>query len=37
MKKRTDIVKVLIAIEISNFLIESNAFTTIVDSAKAAI
>lgn len=37
MKKRTDIVKILIAIEINNFLLESNAFTTIIDSAKAAI
>jgi len=37
MKKRTDIVKVLIAIEIHNFLIESNAFTTIIESDKAAI
>lgn len=37
MKKRTDIVKILIAIEVNNFLLESNAFTTIIDSAKAAI
>lgn len=37
LKKRADIVKVIIAIEISHFLVDSNAFTTIIDSAKAAI
>lgn len=37
MKKRTDIVKVIIAIEISHFLVDSNAFTTIIDSARAAL
>lgn len=37
MKKRTDLVKILIAIEINSFMIESNALTTIINSAKAAI
>lgn len=37
MKKRIDIVKIILTIEINNFMIESNAFSTIIESAKAAI
>jgi hypothetical protein len=35
--RKSNIVKVMIAIEINCFLIESNAFSTIISSAKAAI
>lgn len=37
IKKRTDIVKMLLAIEINTFIIESTAFSTIINSVKAAI
>ena len=37
MKKRTDLVKIILAIEISNFMIESQAFSTVLESIKAAV
>lgn len=36
-KKRTDIVKVLIVLEIHNYMVESEAFSTIISSIRTAI
>jgi hypothetical protein len=37
MKKNANVIKILLAVEINSFMIESNAFTTAINSIKAAI
>ena len=37
MRKRLDIIKIVLAIEFSSFFSESGAFETIIQSAKAAV
>lgn len=37
MKKRTDIVKILVVVEVNNWMMESNAFSTIMESTRAAL
>ncbi len=37
MKKRTDLIKIIIALEINSFMIESGAFATIIESIKASL
>ena len=37
MKKRTDLIKVIIAIEMGHFMSETGAFGTIIESVKSSI